>query len=72
MKNFANILKTNRKNLKLNLAEVSAALVIDKAIVSKLENGQRTASKKQVLDFIHFYKLNLQEETIEGEWNERK
>ena len=58
MKNFANILKINRKNLKLNLAEVSAALVIDKAIVSKLENGQRTASKKQVLDFIHFYKLN--------------
>jgi len=58
MNNFAYILKNSRKKLKLNLADVSAALNIDKAIISKLEHGQRKASKKQVIDFIHFYKLN--------------
>ena len=66
MNNFANILKTNRKKLKLNLAEVSDALGIDKAIISKLENGQRTANRKQVLDFIHFYKLN--EKDVMSAW----
>jgi Fic family protein len=61
MNNFSNILKTSRKNLKLNLAEVSTALVIDKAIISKLENGQRTANRKQVIAFIQYYKLNEKE-----------
>ena len=59
MNNFSNMLKISRK--KLNLAEVSSTLGIDKAIVSKLENGQRTANRKQVIAFIHYYKLDEKE-----------
>jgi Fic family protein len=66
MNNFANILKTSRKSLKLNLAEVSSALGIDKAIVSKLENGQRVANRKQVIAFIHYYKLD--EKDVMSAW----
>lgn len=66
MNNFANILKTSRKKLKLNLAEVSTALGIDKAIVSKLENSQRTANRKQVITFIQYYKLD--EKDVMSAW----
>jgi len=61
MNNFSNIIKLNRKLLKLNLSDVSAVVGIDKAIISKLENGQRTANRKQVVAFIQFYKLNEKE-----------
>lgn len=66
MNNFANILKTNRKKMKLHLADVSNALGIDKAIISKLENGQRKANRQQVIDFIHFYKLD--EKDVMSAW----
>lgn len=61
MTNFKTILKQNRKALHLNLEETSNAISIDKAIISKIENGQRKATLKQVTAFIQFYKLNEKE-----------
>lgn len=42
----------------LKLKDVSVSLKLDVAIVSKLERGDRKATKKQVLALIDFYKLN--------------
>lgn len=61
MSKFKNILKEKRKELNLSLTEVSNVLKIDNAIISKIENGQRTATIKQVTLFIQFYNLNKKE-----------
>jgi len=61
MTKFRDILKSKRKELNLNLAEISNALTIDKAIISKIENGLRIATVKQVTTFIQFYKLDEKE-----------
>lgn len=58
MENVKTILKQKRKDLHLNLAETAKAVSIDKAIISKIENGQRKATIKQVTAFIQFYKLD--------------
>mgnify|MGYP006165870301 FL=1 len=49
----------------LKLKEVSDALNIDVAIVSKLERGDRKATKKQALALIEFYNLNKKEILIQ-------
>ena len=61
MNAFGTILKTSREEKGLKLAEVFAALKIDIAIISKIERGERRATRKQVTDFIRFYTLNEQE-----------
>jgi len=56
-----NLLKDKRKMLNINLAETSIATSIDKSIISKIENGQRKATIKQITAFIQFYKLDEKE-----------
>jgi len=58
MKSFAQILKEKRTEYGLKLKDISKALEIDVAIVSKLERGDRKATKKQALDFIKVYSLD--------------
>ncbi|MEE9348905.1 MAG: Fic family protein [Flavobacteriaceae bacterium] len=58
MKTFGNLLKENRKQQQLTLLDVSSVLHIDAAIISKIESAKRTANRKQVSQFISFYKLD--------------
>lgn len=58
MSNFAKLLREKRIEKSLKLSEVSKALGIDTALVSKIERGDRFATKKQVNAFIEFYSLD--------------
>ncbi len=64
MSKFAEILKDKRAKKMLKLKEVSDALNIDVALVSKIERGDRRATKKQALAFIKFYDLQEKEMLI--------
>ena len=61
MVNFAKILRDKRAEKMLTLKEVSDSLNIDVALVSKIERGDRRATKKQAIAFINFYILNKKE-----------
>ena len=61
MNTFGNIIKNERTKANKTLSEVFFDLKIDTAILSKIERGERTATKKQVLDFINYYNINEKE-----------
>lgn len=61
MKTFGNIIKDKRTEANKTLSEVFFDLKIDAAILSKIERGERTATKKQVLDFINYYNIDEKE-----------
>jgi len=61
MKAFASYLKENRKSNHYKIIDVSIALRIDTAIISKIESGKRTATRTQVAQFINFYNLDEKE-----------
>jgi len=58
MENLGEIIKKTRNEKKLPLRTVAAFLDIDQAILSKIERGQRTATRKQVVNLAAYYKLN--------------
>ncbi|HIE45025.1 MAG TPA: DNA-binding protein [Flavobacteriaceae bacterium] len=66
MKTFGEFLKDNRKARNYTLLHVSVALRIDSAIISKIESGKRTATRKQVKQFVSF--LNLNEKDAFSKW----
>jgi Fic family protein len=66
MKTFATYLRTQRKKRNYKIMDVSVALRIDSAIISKIESGKRTATRKQVEQFISF--LNLDEKDAFTKW----
>jgi len=47
-----------RKDKELPLRTVAAYLDIDQAILSKIERGQRNASREQVIKLAEFFKMN--------------
>ena len=57
MKTFGEIIKAKREEQNMLLREVSALTNIDQSIISKLEKGERKASREQVLKFATIYKL---------------
>lgn len=61
MKKFGIILKEARKTQGKTLSDVFFDLKIDAAILSKIERGERTATKKQVFDFIAYFSLDERE-----------
>ncbi|MBL4652915.1 MAG: Fic family protein [Flavobacteriales bacterium] len=61
MKTFGTIVKQARKNQGKTLADVFFDLKIDAAILSKIERGERAATKKQVFDFISYFNLEERE-----------
>jgi Fic family protein len=61
MKTFAKYLKENRKLRNYKIMDVSTALRIDQAIISKIESGKRTATRKQVTQFVSFLNLDKKE-----------
>jgi predicted nucleotidyltransferase len=58
MENLGEIIKKSRIERKLPLRTVAAFLDIDQAILSKIERGQRMATRKQVINLAAYYKLN--------------
>ena len=58
MENLGEIIKKTRNEKKLPLRTVAAFLDIDQAILSKIERGQRTATRKQVVNLAAYFKLN--------------
>ncbi len=58
METFGEIIKAKREEQNLLLREISAKTGIDQSIISKLEKGERNASRDQVLKFAEIYKLS--------------
>lgn len=58
MESFPEILKRLREEKKVPLRIVSESVGIDQAVLSKLENGQRRASREQVCKFASYYNVS--------------
>jgi HTH-type transcriptional regulator, competence development regulator len=61
METFGDKIRIARERSSLFLRQVAAELDIDQAIISKFERGERKPSRKQVLKFAKFYKINEDE-----------
>lgn len=57
MENFGHTIKKIRLEKKIQLRIVASFLGIDTALLSKIERGQRSATKAQVLKLSKFYKI---------------
>jgi predicted nucleotidyltransferase len=58
MESFADKIRRLRKEKGVPLRVVAAYLNIDQAILSKIENGKRTANRKNVSEFARYYKVS--------------
>lgn len=58
MQTFGQEIKSLREKAKLPLRTVAAYLDIDQAILSKIENGKRNASKNQVIQLASYFKVD--------------
>lgn len=54
---LGDIIRKLRENKELPLRTVSAFLDIDQAILSKIERGQRKATRKQVVKLAEYFKI---------------
>ena len=83
MQTFGEIIKTEREKKGLFLRQVSSALEVDQALISKFEKGDRKPSKEQVEKIADFLELDKEElitawlsdkivYTIQGEKNAEK
>ena len=61
MKNIGNILRELRENKQLPLRIVAAFLDIDPAIMSRIERGQRKASREQVVKLAEYFNVDKNE-----------
>lgn len=66
MENFGNTIRKLREEKKLPLRKVAAYLDIDQAILSKIERGQRFASREQVLKIAAFF--HVEESSLLVAW----
>lgn len=58
MDNLGRTIRKLREEKELPLRSVAAYLDIDQAILSKIERGQRIASREQVVKLSAFFKIN--------------
>lgn len=58
MNDLGIIVRSLREKKHLPLRKVAAFLDIDQAILSKIERGQRNASREQVVKLAQFFKIN--------------
>ena len=61
MKNIGNILRELRENKELPLRVVAAFLDIDPAIMSRIERGQRKASREQIVKLAEYFNVDENE-----------
>jgi transcriptional regulator with XRE-family HTH domain len=58
MKNLGETLRELRENKQLPLRTIAAYLDIDPAIMSRIERGQRKASREQVIKLAAYFNVN--------------
>lgn len=61
MPTFRETIKKYREEKQLPLRIVAAYLDIDQAVLSKMENNKRTATKKQVIKLAEYFNANEKE-----------
>lgn len=61
MKHLGQKIRELREKQNLLLRQVAAQLEVDTALMSKIERGERNASKQQVIDIARFLKANEEE-----------
>ena len=61
MSHFGQKIREIRENQKLLLRQVAAQLEVDTALISKIERGERKASKQQLIEIAKFLKANEEE-----------
>ena len=61
MKSIGNALRELRENKQLPLRVVAAFLDIDPAIMSRIERGQRNASREQVVKLAEYFNVDENE-----------
>ena len=61
MDSLGDTIRKLRENKELPLRTVSAYLDIDKAILSKIERGQRKATREQVVKLAEYFKVKENE-----------
>ena len=61
MNHFGKKVRELREKQKLLLRQVAAYLEVDTALISKIERGERNASKTQVIEIAKFLKANEEE-----------
>lgn len=61
MSHFGQKVRQLREKQMLLLRQVAAHLEVDTALMSKIERGERNASKKQVIEIAQFLKANEEE-----------
>lgn len=59
--NFGKKIREYREKQNLLLRQVAAHLEVDTALLSKIERGERNASKKQVVEIARFLKASEEE-----------
>jgi HTH-type transcriptional regulator, competence development regulator len=59
--NFGKKIREYREKQNLLLRQVAAHLEVDTALMSKIERGERNASKQQVVEIARFLKANEEE-----------
>jgi len=64
MESFAEKVKRLRKEKAVPLRVVSAHLDIDQAIISKIENGKRNATRENVIKLARYYGTNEKEMVV--------
>jgi len=65
MKTVGQILRSTRENKGLLLREVAAQANIDQAILSKIERGERRATKNQIIRLAEVLRLNKNDVLVE-------
>ena len=61
MKNLGEILRELRESKQLPLRVIAAYLDIDPAIMSRIERGQRKASREQIVKLAEYFKVSENE-----------
>ena len=61
LKTVGETLRLLRESKNLLLREVAASIEIDPTLLSKIERGQRKATKEQVIKLAHFFKADEKE-----------
>lgn len=58
MKNFGNKIRSIRESKDLLLRQVAAAIEIDQALLSKIERGERNATRTQIILLANFFQID--------------
>ena len=61
MINLGQHIRSLRESQDLLLRQVASAIEIDQALLSKIERGERTATKNQIIALANFFSINERE-----------